>query len=259
MSNPTPIYLVKYAGTTLLGYAVDEDIPLAMRLSAVAVIGSDGGGLSRRGGDFRAFRVGMRILSRLGNNATGLQHLNDCKNQWRTDLATLSRTTGTAALYIGETDRYIMCEFESSSAPLVATNARAISFTINFKGNPPWFFGTEVSTNKAISGDDTIAVTVGDTRKTYPTITIPTGITGITIAHAPSGKSLTLSGAHVDPIIVDCATLQITSGGENALSYLTSSPDFGMYQMASGTLTLTITAVTGSGTVVLAVTPRYER
>lgn len=258
MSNPTPIYLVKFASTTLLGYAIDEDIPLAMRLAATAIIGSDGGGLAARGADFRSFRIGMRILSRL-SSGSGLAHLDDCKNQWRTNLATLSRTAGPAALYIGETDRYIMCEFENSSAPLSAGSSRAISFSLTFRGNPPWFLGTEVSSTTGVGGDTSISVVIGDTRKTYPTITIPSGITRITLSHTPTGKSFTLSGSHASPLIVDCATLQITQAGSNALSYLTSNPDFGIYRVGSGTMTLNATAVTGSGSVILAMTPRFER
>lgn len=255
---PSPIYLVKFNGQTLPGYATDEDVPLAARLSAMSILGRDGGILSGRGTDFRPLEIRMRALSSL-TNGTGLQHLNNCKDQWRLALAICSRTVGSAALYIGESDRYIMCEFEGSSAPLTARNSRGISYALSFKGNPPWFIGAEVTSGTNVSGNGPLTLTIGDTRKTYPTITIPTGITGITLSHPSTGKSFTLSGTHAASIVVDCATLEITEAGYNAISYLQSSPDFGIYHVGAGTLTLSSSNVTGSGNVTLAMTPRLER
>ena len=105
----------------------------------------------------------------------------------------------------------------------------------------------------------TVTVDIGDTAKTYPIITIPTGITAITLSHSNTGKSFTLSGTHASSIIVNCATLQITQAGSNAVSFLTSSPNFGIYHVGSGTLTLSSSNVTGTGTVSVEMTPRYER
>jgi hypothetical protein len=255
---PSPIYLVKFNGQVLPGYASDEDAPLAARLSAQSILGRDGGILSGRGMDIRTLDIRMRALSSL-TNGTGLQHLNNCKDQWRAALAICSRAVGAAALYIGETDRYIMCDFEGSSAPLTAKDSKAISYALSFKGNPPWFIGAEVSSSTAVSGSGPLSLAIGDTRKTYPTITIPTGITHITLSHPSTGKSFTLSGSHAASIIVDCATLEITEGGYNAISYLQSSPDFGIYHVGAGTLTLSSSNVTGSGNVTLAMTPRLER
>jgi phage-related protein len=259
MPNPTPVYSVKYAGTTLPGYAQTEDVPLAMRVSSAGVLGRDGGTASIRGIEFRDINVSMRVLSRL-SSGTDLDHLNDCKAQWRSALATCARASGsTNALYIGETDRYINAIFVGSTEPLAARDARAVTYTLTFKGNPPVFLGTTVSGSASISGAGTVTVSIGDTAKTYPVITIPTGITRITLSHSNTGKSFTLSGTHASPIIVDCATLQITQAGSNAVSFLTSSPNFGIYHVGSGTLTLSASNVTGTGTVSVEMTPRYER
>ena len=258
MPNPSPIYLVKYNDTVLKGYATSEDIPLAMRIGTVPVIGSDGGVATGRGGDFRNFQVGMRILSRL-SSGSGLAHITDCKDQWRDNLATCARVSGPAKLYIGESDRYILCTFESSSAPLVAGSSKAISFELNFQASTPWFLGTTVSGSQGVGGNTTVSVTIGNTRKTYPVIIVPSGITHIMLDHTASGKSLILSGSHLNPLVVDCSTLSITSGGNNAYYYLSSSPNFGMYQSGAGTMVLNASQVVGSGTVTVSLTPRYER
>jgi hypothetical protein len=99
----------------------------------------------------------------------------------------------------------------------------------------------------------------GNTRRTYPIITIPSGIRKITMSHTASGKSFTLSGTHADSFIVNCATLEITQGGNNAFFYLASGPDFGMYHEGAGTMTINTSGVVGSGTVTVFMTHRYER
>jgi len=258
MAHPAPIYIIEYDNTQLPGYAVSEDIPLSMRIGGVPIIGADGGFITGRGADFRNFRLGMRILSRL-STGTGLQHLDDCMDQWREALAICARVETVAPLYIGDTDRFIMAEFEGSTAPLQAGNTKAISYDLAFKGNPPWFLGDTVEVSTGVGGTRPINITIGDTRKTYPTITIPSGIRKITLSHTASGKSLTLSGTHADPFIVNCATLEITQGGNNAFFYLTSGPDFGMYHEGAGTMTIDASGVVGSGTVGVFLTPRYER
>ena len=78
MPLPTAVYPVKFNGTTLPGYAIAEDVPLAPRLSAADVLGRDGGTLSQRGTGFRDANVTMRVLSRLSTGSTGMQHLQDC-------------------------------------------------------------------------------------------------------------------------------------------------------------------------------------
>lgn len=260
MPNPTPVYPIKYDGTTLPGYGRAEDVPLSHRKSQTGVLGRDGGTIADRGADFRTINVAMRVLSSASNGSTGLQHLQNCYAQWRSALATCSRVSGSAALYLGDTDRYINAEFLGSTAPIDASNSRAITYNLSFVGNPPWFIGATVSANKMISGNNTVAVNIGDTRKTYPTITIPSGITRITMSHAVTGKSFTLSGSHASDWIVDCAALTVTSGSTvNGIHYLTSSPDFGIYHVGSGTLTLSTSNVAGAGTVSVQLTPRYER
>lgn len=258
MPNPSPVYVVTFGGTALPGYVQTEDIPLNMRVGGSEILGRDGGTQARHGAAFRDISLTMRLLSRL-SSGTGLQHLNDVKDQWRDALATLIDTTSPAQLKIGETDRYIMAEFVSSTEPLQAFESKRATYTLTFRGNPPYFLGTTVSGSASVSGNTTITTAIGDTRRTYPTITIPSGITRITLTDPVTSKSFTLSGSHSAPWVVDCATLQITEGGSNAVSYLQTTPDFGIYHVGSGSLVLSSSNVTGSGTVSVTMQPRYGR
>lgn len=259
MPNPSPVYIVTYNSVALPGYVQGEDLPLFMKQASAEILGRDGGTLARRGAAMRDISLQMRLLSSL-SSGTGLQHLNNVKDQWRSALATCIDADGPAPLKIGETDRYITAEFESSTEPLSsAESSQRATYTLTFKGNPPYFIGTTVSGSAAVSGDTTITTTIGDTRKTYPSITIPTGITRITLTHAATGKTFTLSGSHASDWIVDCATLQITTAGSNAVSYLTSSPDFGIYHVGAGALVLSSSNVLGTGTVSVTLSPRYGR
>lgn len=259
MPLPSAVYLVKYAGTVLPGYCQAEDIPLPLRVAQNNILGRDGGTARVGGAGLRQFTIRMRVLSRLSLASTGLQHLNDCKEQYRSALATLARVESGSPLYIGETDRYIECLPSNVSAPQEAADSRRITYSITFDSAKPYFIGSTVSSSTAVSGNGTLTLSIGDTRKTYPVITVPSGITRITLSHSNTGKSFTLSGSHASPIEVDCGSLQITSAGSNAISYLTSGPNFGIYHVGSGTLTLSSSNVTGSGDVVIEMTPRYER
>jgi phage-related protein len=207
----------------------------------------------------RDVSVTMLLLSRL-SSGTDAQHLEDCMNQWRDALAICIDADAGSELKIGATDRHLLAEFVSSTAPKqVGESARRYAYTLTFKANPPYFIGTTVSGSASVSGNTTITTNIGDTRETYPTITIPTGITRITISDSVSGKSFTLSGSHASSLIVNCATLQITQAGSNAVSFLTSSPDFGIYHVGSGSLVLSTSNVVGSGTVTVTMAPRYGR
>lgn len=259
MPNPSPIYIVTYSGTQLPGYVQSEDLPLFMKTSQAEVLGRDGGTQARRGAAMRDISLTFRVLSRLSSGATSLEHLGDCVDQWRSGLNTCIDMDGSAQLKIGDTDRYINAEFISSTAPLQARESRRATYTMTFRGNPPYFIGATVSGSAAISGNGTITTSIGDTRKTYPTITIPTGITRITLSHSTTGKSFTLSGSHASPWVVNCATLQITQAGSNSIEDLQTGPDFGIYHVGSGSLVLSASNVTGSGTVSVTMQPRYGR
>jgi hypothetical protein len=258
-AHPTATYQIRWNGSLLHGYAQGEDIPLDFRVGQLPIIGSDGGFAPQRNAEFRNISLSMRVLSRVVGSGTGYQNLADCKNQWREDLAVLTRITGPASLQIGETDRYILATFAGSSAPISLQDKEALTYDMKFIGNPPWFLGTTVSSSTGVGGPRNITLSIGETRKTYPTFTVASGITHVTLDHSTSGKSLTMSGSHAAPWQIDCGTLQISSNGLNAFTALTSVPNFGMHHTGAGTFTVAASQVVGSGTIGIQMTPRYER
>lgn len=231
-----------------------------MRNVMVDIINRDGGIAYQNGATFRDLSIGMRVLTRL-DNVDGQEDLEDCLEQYREALAICARSEPSQPLYIGQTsvDYYVEATFKGSGYTLSAPDHRAMSFRLDFSTSP-YFLGPTVSGSQAVSGNTSIGISMPDTRATYPQIDIPTGITAITVSHTASGKSFTLAGSHANVVTVDCAHLTITdSAGDNKVSMLTSSPDFGIYHVGSGTFTLDITGVTGSGTVAVRMAPRLER
>lgn len=260
MANPTPLYRVKFAGSYLPGYAQTEDYPLTMRNVMVDIINRDGGEHYQNGAGFRDYSVGMRVRSRL-ENTTGIVHLGDCMEQYREALRICARAEPEQPLYIGEVGvaHYVEATFKGSSYSLTAPDHRAMNYRLDFSTSP-YFLGQTVSGSQAVSGNTSIALNMTDTRRTYPVIDIPTGITAITISHTPSDKSFTLAGTHTNLITIDCGRLTvINANGVNKVADITSGPDFGIYHVGSGTMTLDITGVSGSGTVSVRMQPRLER
>lgn len=260
MPNPTPLYRVKFAGTYLPGYLQVEGYPLTMRNVMVDIINRDGGVIYQNGAASRDLSLEFRVLSRL-EDVAGIVHLGDCLEQYREALRTCARAAIQQPLYIGDTgvSHYVLATFKDSDYVLTAPDHRAINYTLNFTTSP-YFLGPTVSGSQSVSGNTSIGLNMPDTRKTYPEIDIPSGITAITVAHSPSGKSFTFSGAHANVVTVDCGALTVEdSAGTNYVAAITSGPDFGIYHVNSGTMTLNITGVTGSGTVAVRMAPRLER
>lgn len=259
MPGPTPTYRVKFNGQYLPGYVQSEDIPLSMRNSVVEILNRDGGAFYQNGAAFRTLTLSFRILTRL-DNVTGLVHLGDCLEQYRDALRIVSRVPSASTLFLGATNHWLVARFKNAENPLAAPDHRAINYRMDFDVTP-YFLGPAVEVTDAISGNDTIVLNIGDTRRTYPVIRIPTAITGITISHTPSGKSFTLNGSHAQAVNVDCAALTVKNAdGTNNIVLLTSGPDFGISHSAgSGSFTLDITGVTGSGDVAVTMNPRLER
>lgn len=259
MVAPTPTYRVKFAGTYLPGYLQTEGFPLTMRNVLVDIINRDGGVIYSNGANSRDLSLEFRVLTRV--TGTGLVQLEDCMDQYREALAICARAATNQPLYIGPTDvdTYVSATFKDSDYQLTAPDHRAMNYTLNFT-TAPYLLGPVVSGSQAVSGNTSIGLTMTDTRKTYPEIVIPTGITAITISHTPSGKSFTYSGAHANAVTVNCASLVVEdSAGTNFVANITSGPDFGIYHIGAGTMTLNITGVTGSGTVLVRMQPRTER
>ena len=260
---PTPIYRVKYNGTNLPGYLQNEDVPIEQTAYNVKVLGRDGGFLGEHGYNFKEITVNLLLLSRLDRGATGLQHLNDCKAQWRDALAIAARADGLQPLYIGETDRYVNAVFVGATAPLQAPVTNRVSYTMRFMAEP-WFLSATPFTDTRAASVGIYSVTPGNSRKTYPVFTIATGITAITIEDdtvGGSGNYFILSGTHTNPWVVDCGKLTITENGVNVISVLISDPQFGIWWQggATDTMDINVIAKTGSGNITIDMPLRYER
>jgi len=261
MTNPTPKYRVKFAGSYLPGYLQTEELPLTMRNVMVDIINRDGGIAYQNGATFRDLSLDMRVLSRLDSNHSGIEQLGDCLEQYREGMRICARADKNQALYLGDTaiGHYLVATFKGSTYTLNAPDHDAMNYRVDFSTSP-YFLGPTVSGSKSISGNDTITLNMTDTRKTYPEIDIPTGITGITVSHATSGKSFTFAGSHANVVTVNCADLTVKdSAAANKVALITSGPDYGIYHVGSGSFQLSITGVTGSGTVAVRMAPRLER
>lgn len=259
MPNPTPRYRVKFDGNNLPGYVQTEDLPLTMRNALVDILNRDGGEFYSSGATFRQLTLNFRVLTRL-DSGDGLDHLGDCLEQYRDALRYSTRVESASTLFLGDTSHWLVARFRSASAPLNAPDHRAINYDMTFDVTP-YFLGPAISSTDSISGNDTITLNMTDTRKTYPVISIPAGITAITISHAESGKSFTFSGTNTGGTTVDCGRLIATrtDTGANRVSLITSGPDFGIHHTGSGSFVLDVTSVTGSGNVVTTMNPRLER
>jgi hypothetical protein len=259
MSNPNAQYKVRFDGHVLPGYLQNEDIPLESRDGRVGIINRDGGPIYENGTNFRGVILHFNVLSRLNSNNPGIAHLGDCLEQYRDALRFVTRTESSSTLFFGETSHYLVAKYTRMSAPMVAPDSKRIGYNVEFTAEP-WFYGPAVSSSDSISGDDTIVLSMPDTRKTYPIFTIPSGITCIAISHAPSGKSFMISGSHATSTVVDCGRLTaVTLGGTNQISKILTGPDFGIYHVGSGSCTFDVSNVIGSGLVTTIMVPRLER
>lgn len=258
MPNPTPRYRVKFDGHVLPGYLQSEDIPLEARDGRVEVINRDGGPMYDNGTGFRGVILHFNVLSRL-TNADGLAHLGDCLEQYRDALRDVTRVQSSSTLFFGDTAHYLVAKYTRASSPLTAPDHKRIGYALEFSSTP-WFYGPPVSSTDAISGNDTIVLSMPDTRKTYPVFTIPTGITRMAVSHTPSGKSFVFSGTHASDITVDCGRLIVTdTTGTNHITKIVTGPDFGIYHVGSGSFTGNVSLVIGSGNVTTIMVPRLER
>lgn len=259
MANPTPIYTVEYAGQQLPGYVQLDDRPIDARNVVNNLFGRDGRSSKRSGFGSRGIRLNMLILSRLGSGVSGLAHLEDCKAQYRDALAMITRPVGDNALQIHDTDRYYMASFSSVSAPFEAGTDRRLAYSVDFDAQP-WAFGaTALSTTFSSTGDKTVTGLV-NSRRAYATLTIPSTVTAL-IATDDLGHTLNfLRGSTTGTITVDTGEMTVTksSGSVNAIETLVTL-NFGLaYDDTSGDFVLHVTTYSGSGTITLEVTPRYE-
>lgn len=258
MASPTPIYRVSFNGSLIPGYVQTETRPLSFRSSSQSILNRNGGLMSQNGADIRKIQVDLHILSQLSTYASGLDHLNDCKSQYRTALSILARAGENAAsLSIGDMDRYTLAVVDNVSAPFEAGQSRMIAYSIVFSAEP--YFRASVAKTTTFSGNGTASLTLGDTATTYPTFTVPSGVTAFTATHAASGRVVDfVRGSFGSTITINCANFQVTQNGIDASSTM-NNVNYGIkHTTGAGTFSVAITNFAGSGSVTMSVKERYE-
>lgn len=255
--QPTPIYRVRFNGNYLPGFLQLEDLPLVFRLASGESLNQMGGSISSGGAALRPVNLSMRLISRLGT-ATGLQHLEDCKDQWREALRFIARLDDPAPLYIGNTDRYVMAQFKRSSMSLAASDSsKRSTYTIEFLVKP--MFLDETVLTDTVSGNGSLDVTFTDTAKTYPIFTLASTVTAA-ILTAPDARTLTFArGAVTGAITIDCGRLTVLKADGTSAIGTVSEVDWGFFRIGSGTFSVAVTGYAGSGNITMNVQARYER
>lgn len=258
-AGPTPIYIVTYDGVQFPGYVQGEEQPLTFRTIQQNILNRDGGILSPHGAEIRKISLDFIVLSRL-DNVSDLQHLNDCKDQYRTALKIAARATDLAKLKIGDTDKYISAIPTAISTALEAGTSRQIKFRITFDAIPYYISDTPIT--GSFSGNTTVdLVFASDSRETYPVFTVPSGVTAFTAAHSASGKTIEFSrGTFTGTIIIRTSNLEVyKSSNDIDASATMQNVNFGMkWAGGTGTMSIVVTGFAGSGTVDVEIYPRHE-
>lgn len=258
MANPTPIYRVQYDGNLLPGYVQTEEQPLTFRVSKQDILNRNGGLLYHSGAGVRDIPLTFHVLSRLSTYSTGLDHLNDCKAQYKEALSILSRASSTgASLYVGDMTRYTTATVESITAPLASDTSRMISYTVKFTAQP--FYLDDTEKTATFSGNGTVNITLGDTRETYPIFTIPNTVTAFVATHA-SGRVVDFTrGTFSTQIIVNCGNYTVLTPNDVDRSGTMNNVNFGIaHTSGAGTFSVDITGFSGSGSVTVGIRERYE-
>lgn len=256
-AGPTPIYVVTYGGSQFPGYVQGDEQPLSFRTIQQGILNRNGGINSFHGAEARQVNLEFIVLSTL-DNVSELDHLNNCKDQYRQAVAICANATGPASLKVGDTDRHLNAIPTDITAPLVAGTSRSIRYKVTFVADPYYIDDTPVS--GSFSGNTTVNLSMTDNvLTTYPIFEIPGGVTAFTATHAASGKVVDFArGSFVNTIIVDCGSFDVykPATGTNASSTM-QDVDYGIRHTGSGTLAIVITNYSGSGTVDVDAYPRY--
>jgi hypothetical protein len=256
-AGPSPIYVVTYAGSQFPGYVQAEDQPLEFRHVSQNILNRNGAINSLNGADTRQVSLDFIVMSRL-DNVTDLQHLNDCKDQYRTAMTICANATGPNDLYIGATDRHLDAVPLSISAPIEAGSNRFIKYRVTFATDPYYVATTPVT--GSFSGNTTVNITpTGNLLTTYPKFTIPSGVTAFTATHAASDKVVDfLRGSVAGEVVIHTSrfTVKKSSTGTDASSTM-QNVNFGMKHTGATAMSIVVTGFAGSGTVTVDLYPRY--
>ena len=259
MPSPTPIYTVSYDSLQLPGYVQSEDGPIILGSNIEKVFGRDGGINTPTGANLRSIQLQMLLISSL-DVGTGMEHLDNVRNQYREAAAILTRPFGENELVIHDTDRYYMAKVDRISAPQTAdTSSRKLRYTVDFTAQP-WAIST-VAQTESFSGNGTVTVSgMTGSRRTYPILVVPDTVDTFT-ADDEHGHTIQFDrGAFTSTITIDCAKMEANRPNNPAMTTMLNL-NFGCYYdpLTDGDdLVLTVTGFTGSGSVTVNVPKRYE-
>lgn len=256
---PTPIYIVTYDANQFPGYLQNEPHSLEFRHTPQNILNRIGGSLSVHGTDLRRISLQFITLTRLGGGFSELDHLNDCKDQFRDASDIVANATGLAQLKIGLTDRYLSAIPTAIGTEFIAGTTRSLRYTVEFIAEP-YFVGSTPITN-SFSGNGTVTLTMPDTLTTYPIFTIPSGVTAFTATHTPSGKVVDfLRGTYTGELVINCGNFSaIKPSNGNDVSGSMQNVNFGIrHTTGAGNFDIAITNYAGSGSVSVEASPRYS-
>jgi hypothetical protein len=247
MANPTPIFVVTYGGEQLPGYTQGFDPALSMRWHDDEIVGRDGYHAVAAGAGSRRINMEFLLKSDAGGSATGLQHYENLMAQYRLATKILTRDQAEKELFIHYTDRYFLAKAESISGPLEAGRVTGMNYNVGFVMQP-WAYQHPEST-ETFTGNGTVVLEVGDSRRTYPTFSVTSDVTAFT-ATDDSGKSVVFERGEANGVLrIDCGAMTVIrpSNGANATQTM-QNLNFGMYYNGTdGTYEITITDYAGSG------------
>ncbi len=257
MPVASPVYIVTYDGDQLPGYVQSDDRPIALRTARDNYFGRDTFTSAYSGAAPRDISLTFWLTSTAGSNVSGLVELENVMDQYRAALVILTREPGLKQLIINDTDRYYEAQVDDVSMPLSAGKSRSMTYSVGFLAQPWAYAVTPASTTFTGNGSPSIAI--GDSRRTYPSFSIPSGVTGF-VATDENGKVLSFTrGSTTGTVTVDCSDFTVVNGsGVNAVSTM-NSLNYGLhYKGTDGTYGFTVTGFAGSGTVTVTMRARYE-
>jgi hypothetical protein len=259
-ASPTPIYIVEYDNDQFPGYVQEEEQPMGLRVVQQNILNRHGGIASPAGAEMMQISLNFVVLSQL-DNVSDLLHLNNCKEQYIEARKIVARASGMADLYISDMTKHVRAFPTGITAPLVAGTSRSIHYKVTFLADP--FYIGDTAVTDSFTGNDTLSlVFADDTLETYPIFVIPSGVTAFTATHTASGKVLEFlrTGSGISgEVSANCGSFEVikTDNLANASATM-NNVDFGMrHNAGAGTMTITVTGYSGSGTVAVSAYPRF--
>lgn len=252
-----PVYVYNFNGVDLPGYGQLERFDLRAKAGHDDIVNRNGGILWTNGLAVRPITINLNIYSRL-TSGSGIDHLNDLKDQIRDALRVCARVKTPAQLFLGDTDRYLTAVFTGFDSAFSSADGRRGSYGLNFDAQP-LFESTTLQTD-SVAADGTLELAMVDTAETYPVFIIDAGITNAVLT-GPDGRTITfVRGAVVGDVRIDCGTFRIeTVADEASVASTVEEVNIGFSYEGTGNFTVTVSGFAGTGNITMQMRARYER